>query len=123
MKLEVSDKTQPKRRMPLGKEQFGIIVRTDIHRRARQLAADRGCRISAIYAEGVLKVCGEETSAKERDAAELVREITIGVPESQWSYFREMAAFLTARPDTYRMQVLSAVLNVTNILDSSTPKS
>lgn len=104
---------RPSRKLPVGKEQFGIIVPSDIHREAKHLAADLGVRISDIYASGVRKLAEDRQQSGEMAArAMLGREITEGVAIESWVFFRALKCFLLCNPQEQQLQMLCLLLRM-----------
>lgn len=105
------EKRPTKRLMPLGKQQFGIIVPTAIHEAAKHLAVDLGCRVSDVYARGVQKLVEEwRSEGTPGRSAVPGREITEGIAENDMAYLKALAAFLRSRPDEYKKGLLKALL-------------
>jgi hypothetical protein len=112
MTKTITKEKKPTKRMPEGKTQFGIIVKNEIHRTAKKLAADMDCRYSDVYSAGVLRLADDQRSGKENsEKAILGREITEDIPEQDWSYFRALAEFMRSSPDPYQVQMLKALLS------------
>jgi hypothetical protein len=101
-----------KKKMPAGKEQFGIIIKSEIHKAAKKLAADMECRFSDVYSAGVLRLLDDQKSAGKQGSkrAILGREITEEIPEDDWHYFTALAEFMRSGPDSYQVQMLKALL-------------
>lgn len=100
------------RKMPPGKQQFGIIIRKEIHKKAKHLAADMEVAISDVYANGVLAIEEQRKSeGKDRQEIEmLAREIVDGVPREEMGYLKALAKLLRSKPEPYQLEILRSLL-------------
>ena len=99
--------------MPSGKMQFGIIVKTETHKRAKILAAEFGTRISDVYASGVERIW-EEQQAPSNPADEpskgFEKRIMKGLSKESLPYFEALAGFLRKSTDTRDREILEILL-------------
>jgi hypothetical protein len=110
-KIKRVEDTKSERKMPPGKQQFGIIIRKDVHKKAKHLAADMELAISDIYANGVLAIEDQYRSGDDRQQIEmLARELVDGVPKEEIGYLKGVAAFLRSKPEPRELEMLRVIL-------------
>ena len=98
------------RKMPPGKQQFGIIVPVEIHKKAQRLASDMSCRISDAYARGIQNLYNLSETDQHPEVVEMAREITNGVDKKDWKMYQRLANFLRSNPDRQSRAMMDLIL-------------
>lgn len=102
------DQMPSKRKMPKGKQQFGIIVPTAVHQAAAHMAVNKkyGPRISDVYTEGIKRLIADEAGISGAEHPGILD----GAKDEDIVYFKALRSFLATSPDPQSLQILKAVL-------------
>lgn len=100
------------KKMPQGKDQFGIIVLREIHKAAKHMATERNTRISDVYARGIEALMDAEHAGRGPDEMRLLKSITRNIKKETWVYFEAVADFFRGDPadDDDKVSMLKLIL-------------